>query len=442
MTGEMIANETKTSAKTRLAGVAAALRQPTSWILLGLGFSCGLPFLLIGSTLGFWLRAGGTSLTLIGFMSWVTLLYGLKILWAPWMDKMRLPGLYAWLGQRRSYMLVAQIGVAAGLVAMALIGPRHLTAFAAACVFVTFAAASQEIAVDAWRVEMTNSSADQAFNPSFYSFGYKAGLIMAGSACLLLPKLTGWPGAYELMAALLGIGVLTTLLARRTEAEVIYAAPARSLKALLVDPFTSFYKEHAGTASLILITLVFYRLGDYLIGPVVGPMYRDTGLDLNAIAVMRSTVGLAAGFIGVAIGGACLLVFCLRRAFLLGALAGPLSNLCFSWLALAHGDLRVFGAALVIDDFGDGIAETALVAFMTRMTGRDHTLTHYALMYSTAAIAGKFLKGFAGALVDAGTPFLGLDRSYAVFFAFTAALALPTVILCWRMRRKGVFSEA
>lgn len=335
-------------------------------------------------------------------------------------------------------MLLAQSGIAAGLVAMAVIGPKHLAAFVCAAVFVTFCAASQEIAIDAWRVEQTKTRTDQAFNPSAYSLGFKIGLWSASSVILIAGNHLGWPFTYEIMAAALVIGMATTLMAGRTAAEIGDTQPPRTFRAMVVTPFVSFWREHGGSAGWILVVLALYRLGDYLIGPVCTPMYQDTGLDLDAIGAMRGSLGLAAGFAGVAIGGTCLLVFGLRRAFLLGAVVGPASNLMFSWLSLVHGSLTLFGAALVMDDIGDGIAETALVAFMTRMTGRDHTLTHYALMYSVAALTGKFLKGFSGQAVDALTPAFGLFAAYAGFFAFTAALAVPTVIVCRRLRQKGV----
>ena len=430
----------KSDLSSRLSTVAVALRRPTSWVLLGLGFSAALPFLLVGGTLGFWLRSSGISLTMIGYLSWITLFYGLKIVWAPWMDKVRLPLLYRLLGQRRSYMLLAQVGLSIGLTAMALIGPKHLWPFIVATLFVTFCAASQEIAVDAWRVEQTNSDTDQALNPSFYSFGFKTGIVLSQSLVLILSARAGWPLTYVIMAALIGIGMATTCLAQRSEIEIDARPAATSIKGLLFDPFVSFWAEHKGTAGLILLTLAFYRLPDYLIGPVVGPMYQDSGLDQAAIGAMRGTIGLTAAYAGVFIGGSCLLIFGLQRAFFLGALVGPLSNLCFSWLSVAKGSLLIFGFTLVMDDLGDGIAETAFVAFLTRMTGRDHTLTHYALMYSVAALTGKLLKGFSGAIVDGLTPLCGPFGAYQVFFFGTAIMALPCMILCWCLRQKGVFS--
>ncbi len=433
--------DVKPSLKTRLHHVATALRQPTSWTLLALGFSCALPFLLVGGTLNFWLRSSGVSLTVISMVGWVSMVYGAKFIWAPWMDKARLPFLYGWLGQRRSYMLLSQFGVAVGLVLMATIGPHHFAAFIVAAVFLAFAAASQEIAVDAWRVEQTANEADQAVNPAFWAYGFRAGILVTDSLILVLSKRFGWPLSYTAIAGLLMVGVVATLLAHRTEIESHVQAQAKSLRELVIDPFVSFFQEHKGTAGLILLTLALYRLPDYLTN-MAGTMYADTGIDPDAIAAMRAGVGLWASLAGIAVGGTCLLVFGLQRAVFLGAIVGPLSNLCFSWMAVASGDLRVFGLTLVVDNFSNGIAETALVAFMTRMTGRDHTLTHYALMYSVAALTGKFLKGFSGMAIDMLKPDLGLFSAYSTFFMATAALGVPCLILCWIIRRKGVFSVA
>ncbi|EGF90747.1 ampG protein [Asticcacaulis biprosthecium C19] len=429
------------SLKTRLSHVSEALRRPTTWTLLGLGFSCALPVLLMGGTLSFWLRSHGISLTVIGFVGWVSIVYGLKFLWAPWMDKARIPVLYEWLGQRRSYMLLSQLGVAAGLVLMAVIGPQHLWVFITAMIFLAFSAASQEIAVDAWRVEQTQNEADQALNPAFWAYGWRAGILITDSIILVLSKRVGWPVSYAAIACLLVIGIAATLFARRTEIEAQITAQARTFRELVIDPFVSFFNAHKGTGGLILLTLALYRLPDYLTN-MAGTMYADTGIDPDAIAAMRAGVGLWASLIGIAAGGACLLVFGLQRAFILGAVIGPVSNICFSWMAVANGNLGVFAFTLVADNFSNGIAETAWVAFMTRMTGREHTLTHYALMYSVAALTGKILKGFTGMAVDMLTPHLGLFNAYSTFFLSTAVFAIPTVILCLVLRRKGLFAIA
>lgn len=428
--------------KSKINEVGAALKRPVSWLLLGLGFSASLPFLLVGQTLGFWMRSEGITLTLISYLTGISLMYGLKVLWAPWMDRVHLPLLYRWLGQRRSYMLLTQVVLAAGLAAMALLGPRaHIVGFMVAATIVAFAAASQEIAIDAWRVEETNSESDQALNPSLYSFGYRTGSLVTNSIVLALSDRIGWANSYLVIAATLGVGVISTLLAPRTESEKHHAAEARSVRELIVEPFSSFFKAHAGTALVLLGVLAFYRLPDYVIGPVVGTMYQDTGISATEIAAIRGSVGLIASYIGVVVGGGCVLTLGLERALWLGAVTCPLTKLGFAWMSVTHGDIGVFTAVLVADDLSNGIAETAMIAFMTSLAGRNHTLTHYALTYSVMAFTGKFLKLFAGQVVDGLTPALGLFGAYRMFFVGSAAIGIPALVLIWLARRKGVFSK-
>lgn len=429
--------------KARFAGVAAALKRPASWLLLGLGFSASLPFLLVGQTLGFWMRSEGITLTLISYLTGISLMYGLKVLWAPWMDRVHLPVLYRWLGQRRSYMLLSQVVLAAGLAAMALFGPKaHLLGFMIAATVVAFAAASQEIAIDAWRVEETNSESDQALNPSLYSFGYRTGSLVTNSIVLALSDRIGWANSYLVIAATLSVGVISTLLAPRTESEKRHSAEARSARELIVEPFVSFFRHHGGAALTVLLLVALYRLPDYVIGPVVGTMYQDTGLSATEIAAIRGSVGLIASYIGVFIGGGCVLTLGLERALWLGAITCPLTKLGFAWMSVAHGDVGVFTAVLIADDLSNGIAETAMIAFMTSLAGRDHTLTHYALTYSVMAFTGKFLKLFAGQIVDSLTLSFGLFGAYQLFFVGTAAIGVPALLLIWLVRRKGVFSKA
>ncbi len=429
------------SLAARLQPVLDALKKPKSWLLLGLGFSAGLPFLLVGATSGMWLRREGVSLTLIGVLSGVSLWYGAKVLWAPFMDKLRLPLLYNWLGQRRSYMLLAQILVAIGLVLMASFGPHHIGAFVAAGLLVAFAAAAQEIAIDAWRVEETESDADQALNPSFYNFGYRTGLLVTNSLVLFLSDAIGWAPSYRVMALCMVVGVIATLACPKTDVEA-RQAEARTFDQVLIDPFVAFVREHAGAAVMILLFTALYRLPDYVLGPVVGPMYEDTGISNTAVAALRGSVGLAASYAGIALGGGCVLWLGLERALWLGLATTFVSKLGFAWMSLAHGDLSVFTTVLITDDLSNGIAETAVIAFMTRMTGRDFTLTHYALLYSVMAFTGKVLKMFSGQVIDAMTPHWGQFPSYALFFIGCGVIGLPAIIPLWRMGRKGVLSGA
>jgi len=422
--------------------VVEALKKRSSWLLLGLGFSAGLPFLLVGSTVGMWMRQAGASLTVIGVFSGISLWYGAKVLWAPFMDKVRLPLLYPWLGQRRSYMLLSQLLIASGLILMAVLGPKpHIAGFMAAGLLVAFAAASQEIAVDAWRVEETSDETGQALNPSLYSFGYRLGNLTTSSLALVLADRIGWSASYVVMAACLVVGAAATFAAPRTAAE-LRERPAQTLKQLLIDPFIAFGRAHAGATFVILLFVAIYHLPDYVLGPVIGPMYTDTGLSNTTVAALRGSAGLLASFVGVALGGSCLLWLGLERALWLGAVATIISKLGFAWMSLAHGSVAVFLPVLISDDISNGIAETAIIAFMTRMTGRDFTLTHYALLYSVMAFTGKLLKMGSGWVIDVLKPHTGLFPAYAAFFIGCAAIVLPAMLLLWRVRRKGVFATA
>lgn len=426
-----------------MASIARALKTPNAWLLLVLGFSAGLPFLMTGATLGFWMREEGTSLTVIGYMGWISLFYGFKVVWAPWMDKVRLPLLHGWLGQRRSFMLLAQAGVILSLIGMAAIGPTgNIWAFVVVTLLLALSAASQEIAIHAWRIEQTEGQTQEALNPTLYSLGFKIAAIVSGSLILIPAERFGWATTVTGLAALMLIGVVATLIARPSQAEALTPQVPYSFAAYVTKPLKSFFQEHAGLAWWVLATVALYRLPDYLIGPVAGPLYSDTGLSNSDIAYVRSTIGLAASFVGVALGGACLLCLGIERAFWLGAVTGPLSNICFALMATYHADLTVFGGTLIVDNIANGIAETAFIAFLTRLTVKEHTLTHFALMYSAADLTGKLLKGFSGQIVDGLTPDLGLFGAYQAFFIGTAIAGVPALLLCLLLRHRGLFKTA
>lgn len=241
-----------TDAKPTHRDIFAALRTHKAWLLLALGFSAGLPFLLTGATLGFWMREEGLSLSHISYMSWVSFIYGLKVVWAPSMDKVRLPFLYKWLGQRRSFMLLSQIGIAIGICLMAATGPKgNLLAFTLSALFVAFAAASQEIAIDAWRVEQTDTHADEAVLPSLYAFGYRIAVLVSGTWVLIPAEQIGWPLSFNLLAVAMSVGVLATLFAHRSPAEAAIKPRAYSFRSLVAEPFSTFFNTYGGLSVLI-----------------------------------------------------------------------------------------------------------------------------------------------------------------------------------------------
>ncbi len=421
--------------------VLNALRQKRVILTVMLGFSSGLPFLLVGNTLGLWLREAGTTLTAIGFLSWVGLAYSMKFLWAPLLDKTNVPFLGR-LGHRRGWLVLSQLIVALGLVAMALIGPDGgLMVFASFALVVAFAAATQDIAVDAWRIEAARTDEELALLTSAFQLGYRAALLMTDALILIVVAKTGWSLSYTLMAALMSIGLIAVFFApepegRRDEDDKNKSLwTPRGLFDAIAGPFIAFFKAHGRAAILMLAAISIYRLGDFVMGPMAGPLYIDLGIEKETIGAVRASVGLLATLIGVAAAGLSAIRFGFVRTLVAGAVLGPGSNLAFSAMALMGNDLLVFNIAMAVDNFSAGFAGAALVAWMSSLTNIGYTASQYALLSSFYAILGKVLKGFSGTIVDALTVSTDLMTAYAIFFAGTALFAIPTVILCLLVSR-------
>lgn len=427
----------------RLLAFVSALKRRESWVLLGLGFSAGLPFLLTGATLGFWLRDLGLSLSSISLLTLISLLYGLKVLWAPLAARLHIPFVSDRLGQPRTLMLLAQFGIFAGLIVMAQMGPtplsglanwgagdaaKHLGLFALILLWIAFFAATQEIAIDGWRVQMTQSNADNALYPTLFNLGFRLGILATDTIILVMAKRIGWALSIEWMAFALIIGVMAVFWAPKYNSAV--STKRLGFIADIFAPFQALAAKHEKSLWLWLALIAVYRLPDYLIGPVAAPMYQDTGLDYDTIAAMRGSLGLSASLIGIVAGGFCLLRLGLTRTLFLGAFAGPFSNLGFAIMAVSNGDPVVFGVTLLLDNFSNGIAEAAIIALMTKLVDKDQSITQYALLYSVMAFTGKVLKSGAGFVVDSLTPLMGQFGAYAAFFTGTALVGILGLILC------------
>ncbi len=422
--------------------VLNALRQKRVILTVLLGFSSGLPFLLVGNTLGLWLREAGTTLTAIGFLSWVGLAYSMKFLWAPLLDKTNVP-LLGRLGHRRGWLVLSQLIVALGLSAMAMVGTGGgLMVFASFALVVAFAAATQDIAVDAWRIEASRSDEELALLTAAFQLGYRAALLMTDALILIVVAKTGWSLSYFMMAALMSIGLIAVLFApepqsRRDDADDT-GRPLWTPMGLfdaIAGPFIAFFKAHGRSAIIMLAAISIYRLGDFVMGPMAGPLYIDLGIEKETIGAVRASVGLLATLIGVASAGLSAIRFGFVRTLIVGAIIGPGSNLAFSAMALLGNDLLVFNIAMAVDNFSAGFAGAALVAWMSSLTNIGYTASQYALLSSFYAILGKVLKGFSGQVVDALTTMTDLMTAYAIFFAGTSLIAIPTVFLCLQVAK-------
>jgi PAT family beta-lactamase induction signal transducer AmpG len=422
--------------------VLASLGEPRVLAMLALGFAAGLPFLLTGNTLGFWLREQGSSLSAISFLSAVGLAYSFKFVWAPLLDNVRLP-VIGRLGRRRSWIILAQGGVIAGLVAMMSIGPGGgLVLFGACALVVAFSSATQDIAIDAWRIEISRSAEELGLMSAAYQLGYRTALLITQAFIFNIAAFTGWDVSYGIMAVLMVIGIAAALFAaepRLDESAVAVQTETvrptlpnwtlRRLYDALAGPFIVFFNAHGKKALLLLLAISLYRLPDFIMGPMVNPFYSDLGLSANAIGAMRAGVGLWATVVGVAAGGFCAIRLGFVTTLVLGAFLAPASNLGLTAMAMSGPSLGVFGAALALENFSEGFAGTALIAWMSSLTTFGYAATQYALLSSFYTILGKLLKILSGPAVETLNRSLDLVPAYGVFFACTAAIGIPSVLV-------------
>lgn len=438
--------------------VLANLSQPKVLVMLLLGFSSGIPIYLVGNTLGFWMRENAIELSTIGFLSWVGLAYSLKFLWAPLVDKLDAPLLGRWLGRRRGWMLLSQIVVAVALVGMALVQPQQgqlvlagvvldqLLVFGALALVVAFASSTQDIVIDAWRIEIADSNEQQGLLTSTSALGYRGALLVTDSLILIFAAHVGWSMSYELMAALMGVGMVATLAAREPAATVLAAKTphpalftAKGLYDALVGPFVVFFRDHGSWALLMLVTISLYRMPDFVFGPMANPFYADLGIDKETVGAVRGSFGLVATIVGIAAAGLSALRFGFIATLLAGAVLGPASNLSFAYLAHHGADPGVFTSAMVIDNFCNGFAGVALIGYMSSLTNIGYTATQYALLSSFYALPGKLLKGLSGVAVEQLEVGRSLLDAYSLFFVGTALIGVPALLLCLilAVRRPG-----
>jgi PAT family beta-lactamase induction signal transducer AmpG len=416
----------------------AAYLQPKTLIMLVLGFSSGLPFLLVGNTLGYWLRDEGTSLAAIGFLSWVGIAYSLKVLWAPIIDRVDAPA-FGRLGRRRGWMAISQLLVGVSFVAMALVGTAHgLVLLAAFALAAAFSAATQDIVIDAWRIESAANNDELGLLSSAYQLGYRMALLATDAVILVVAEHTSWSISYALYGALMGIGLAATFLAPEPARadEVMHAKsvalPLFSVRGLydaIAGPFIMFFKTHGVMAVTMLAAISLYRLPDFVMGPMANPFYHDIGMSKDLVGAVRASFGLFASLAGIAIGGFAALRFGYERALIAGGILQAVSIACFALLAIPHPPFALFGSIMAFDSFATSFAGVALVSYMSSLTSLGYTATQYALLASAYVWLGKILKGFSGTVVENLSTSLGLMRAYAFFFMGAGAIGIPALIL-------------
>lgn len=434
-------------------------RQPRMLSMLLLGFSAGLPFYLVFQTLSAWLRQEGIQRSTIGMLAWVGIVYSIKFLWAPVVDRAALPLLHRLFGRRRSWMLLAQAGIAIGLLNLSLSDPSadvlHIALWA---LFVAFCAATQDIAIDAWRIESAPPEMQGAMAAA-YQLGYRLALIAGSAGALTVAAGFGWQASYTTMATLVAVGVITTLASRepdagasratvQSEERVIAWVDQRShwphwlrnagawFIGAVVCPLIDFFGRFGWrSAVFILLFMSSYRLTEFAMGSMANPFYIDKGYTLTQIATVVKVFGLATSMIGVVIAGIVIAKLGILRALVLGSCMIMASNLGFAVLATTDTPTLVGLAAVnSLDNLAQAMHGTSLIAFLSSLTSPKYTATQYALFSSLYALPGKILEGMSGFVVDA----IGYD----VFFVYTASLGLIGLLLLYVLARRGIFYKS
>jgi len=422
------------AAAHRWFGLARVYSKPRVVAMLFLGFSAGLPFLLVFSTLSAWLTEEGLSRTLIGFFSWVGITYSVKVIWAPFVDHLRLPLLTRRLGRRRAWMLSAQLGIAAGLVALALISPQtQLAAFALCAVFIAFCSATQDIVVDAYRIEAVRREY-QAAMAAMYIFGYRVALLVAGAGAFYAAEFVGWSNGYLIMAACMAVGVVTTLVITEPQRDRGGRAPVsggfgRWLVTAVVDPFVDFFARNGRVALMILLFIAIYRISDITMGVMANPFYLDLGYSKIQIAEVSKIFGFFMTIIGAGLGGILVFRYGVMRILIAGAILVAATNLLFAGLSTMAPDVILLALVVSADNLSGGLATTAFIAYLSGLTHTAYTATQYALFSSLMTLPAKFIGGFSGVIVD--------GFGYFHFFVYAAAIGIPAIVLAvWLTHRR------
>jgi len=405
--------------------------------MLALGFSSGLPFLLVANTFGYWLRDEKIALSAIGFLSWVGFAYTLKFFWAPVLDRLNAPA-FGFLGLRRGWMALMQVIIALGLIAMALTGTSHgLVKLGICALVVAFASATQDTAIDAWRIESARDFDELGLLTSGYTFGYRTALLMSEAIILPIAQRIGWNASYILYGCIMGVGLAATFFAAEPlKADRVMTAKKageplwtfRGMFDAVAGPFIVFFETHGAMALLMLLAITLFELGYFVSGPMYNPMYVDVGLSKDMVGFSRGSFGLVGVFLGVAVGGYLPLRFGLTPALLISGACLNIGTMLYAIVPYAH-DPVTFSAIMFADNFGIAVAGINLIAYMSSLTSLGYTATQYALLSSAYALGGKFLKGFSGLIVEGLTPHVGLMNAYALFFIGCGVIGVPALFL-------------
>ncbi len=418
-------------------------RNPRVLAMAFLGFSAGLPFPLVAGTLLAWLRTAEVGLSEIGMFGWVGILYSLKFVWAPLTDSIRLPGITRWLGRRRSWMLASQVCVMIGLVALASADPSaDLQLVAWLALLVAFGSATQDIVVDAYRIEAVPREGQGAMAAS-YQVGYRVALqAIAGALAFYIADFISFQFAYLIMAIMMGVGMLTVMLISEPEVNREELPDERAddprrvfrfgewFRSAVIGPFADFFRRHGYWALVLLSFIGLYRVSDMVLGVMAYPFYIDLGFSLSEIATVTKVFGVFVTLFGAALGGVAVARYQLSGPLIFGAVMLAVTNLFFAAMAVFGPDLWFLVVTISADNLAAGFTGTVFIAYLSGLTNTAYTATQYALFSSLMTLPGKLVSGFSGFIVE--------SIDWFSFFIYASGMGIPAVILAIIVSRRQV----
>jgi PAT family beta-lactamase induction signal transducer AmpG len=406
-------------------------------VLFLLGFSAGLPFLLVYSTLSAWLKDAGLQMSTISTFAWLGFAYSLKFVWAPFIDSLPLPGLTRWLGRRRGWLLLAQLAVAAALLVLATTDPSHaIGVFAVVALVVAFSSATQDIVIDAYRIECAPNEM-QGILAAAYQYGYRLALLVAGAGALYIAQYGSWPLAYTTMAAFMLVGIATTLWCREpdlAESRSSYAGLsigarfAHWFRHAVADPFIDFFQRFGRFALVIILFILCFRLSDYVLGILANTFYLDIGFSKAEIASVAKIYGVVVSLIGAGAGGWAVVRFGVARCLIIATVLIASTNLFFALMVSVGAEIWMLTVTISADNFAMGFGGTVFIAYLSSLVNQAFTATQYALMSSLMALLGKATAGYSGNVQE--------SLGWLGFFFYAAALGVPAIVLAFVVARR------
>ena len=394
------------------------------FILLTLGFSAGLPFLLVFSTLQAWLKEANVENVTIGFISWVAITYTLKFSWAPFLDRFNLPFFNIFFGRRRSWLIFSQIMTGVSIFMLANITPNseNLLLFSFFAFLVAFFSATQDVALDAYRIEIGKKE-EQGILGASYQLGYRIALITSGAFALVIADNYSFEISYKFMAALMMVGVFSTLLAPEpSETSKKLEIKGNLLFALYIEPLRDLLLRHKN-AVLILMLILLYRASDLSMAPMAMPFYKDIGFTLTEIAYVAKTFGVIMSIVGVIIGGILWKKLGGINALLFGSIMIASTTLMFFLMSINEKNMDLFIATIALDNFTSGFAGTLMIAYLSSLTNKAYAGLQYAALFGLLMIPGKILAGFSGLFQEA--------FGYSGLFLASAAIGIPAILISY-----------